>query len=143
MTNAELTRRWFNEVWTEGKEATIDELADPAMVAYGLGEYDADVQGIPAFKEFWWRLRGAFPDIAINVVDTISEGDKVACRFNVTMTHLGPQLGFAPTKRKVRITGICIARWKNGKIVEGWNVWDQMGMMTQIQGAPLGAKLLK
>lgn len=143
MSNAERTRRWFNEVWTEGKESTIDELASPDMVAYGLGEHDEDVRGIPRFKEFWRRMRGAFPDIVINVVDTVSEGDKVACRFHVSMTHSGPQLGFAPTNRKVRITGLCIARWKDGKLVEGWNVWDQMGMMTQIQGAPSTVKLLK
>src|SRR5437868_15423787 len=100
MPNAELTKRWFNEVWTQGKETTIDELSDPNVVSYGLGEHDEDARGIPKFKEFWRRMRGAFPDLAVNVVDTVSQGDKVACRFHVAMTHRGGELGLPPTNRK-------------------------------------------
>ena len=29
-------RRWFNEVWNEGREAAIDEMFAPDGVAYGL-----------------------------------------------------------------------------------------------------------
>ena len=34
--------------------------------------------------------------------------------------------------RTVRSRGITIARFADGKMVEGWDVWDQLGMLEQI-----------
>jgi len=44
-TNKALGRRWFREVWNEGREATIDELFAQGGVAYGLGDGEAEVRG--------------------------------------------------------------------------------------------------
>jgi steroid delta-isomerase-like uncharacterized protein len=145
MTNAELTRRWFHEVWTQGKESTIDSLASPDLVAYGLGTHDQDVHGTEQFKVFWKNLRTVFPDIEIEVVDTVSEGDKVACRVQMKGTHLGPGLAkhFDPTGKSIDIEGICILRWKDGKVVEGWNLWDQFGMIAQISPKPMTLNLVE
>ena len=48
------------------------------------------------------------------------------------MTHKGAFLGFAPTGKKVTITGTTMLRFANGKIVEGWDNWDQLGLLVQI-----------
>jgi predicted ester cyclase len=48
------------------------------------------------------------------------------------MTHTGGALGFAPSGKAVRSRGISIARFFNGKIIEGWDSWDQLGMLEQI-----------
>jgi hypothetical protein len=31
-----IQRRWFEEVWNQGREATIDELLAPDVVGHGL-----------------------------------------------------------------------------------------------------------
>src|SRR5687767_13655800 len=36
--NRALSRRWFEEVWNQGREATIDELAAPNAACRGVGE---------------------------------------------------------------------------------------------------------
>ncbi len=48
------------------------------------------------------------------------------------MTHKGEFLGFAPTGKEVTITGTTIQRISDGKIVEGWDNWDQLGLLVQI-----------
>ena len=36
--NKALVRRWFDEVWNKGQEATIDKLFAENGIAYGLGD---------------------------------------------------------------------------------------------------------
>src|SRR6185503_9308861 len=99
--NKRLAQRWFEEVWNQGLESTIDELLSPEGVGFGLAATDTEVHGPTEFKPFVRNMRDAFPDLHIAVEDTVAEGDKVAVRLRVTGTHKGGGLGVAPTGRKV------------------------------------------
>ena len=66
------------------------------------------------------------------VEDAFGAEDRVVLRWSATMTHRGDQLGMPATGKVVRITGITIARIRDGKIIEGWDNWDQLGMLKQI-----------
>jgi predicted ester cyclase len=35
-----------------------------------------------------------------------------------------------------------MGRFRDGKMVEGWNNWDQMSLMEQLQATPRTVKLL-
>jgi predicted ester cyclase len=48
------------------------------------------------------------------------------------MTHTGDGLGLPATNKRVRITGITIAQIDSGKIVRGWDNWDQLAMQQQL-----------
>ena len=58
------------------------------------------------------------------------------------MTHTGDQLGIAPTGKQVGVTGMSMARLRDGKMVEGWNNWDTMALMEQIGALHQGAALI-
>ncbi len=137
--NKSLVHRWFDEVWNQGREATIDELFAPHGVATGLGESDKPVRGPAEFKTFFFNFRTSFPDMHITIDDTVEEGDKVAVRAKIEGTHLGNGIGVPPSGRRMSITGIFIIRFANGKIVEGFNSWDQLGMLRQIGVLPAAA----
>ena len=126
---AALVHRWFDEVWTQGKAASIDELMSPGCVVHGLNSGTLDRNG---FKEFHRNYCDAFPDVRITVEQTVSEGDMVAVRWSGTGTHKGAGLGFPATNKPARFTGMTFVRVQNGKLVEGWNVFDQLGMLTQL-----------
>ena len=98
-----LVRRWFEEVWNQGREATIDELFPAEGVAHGLGDSEADVHGAAEFKPFVANIRGSIPDTYIRVDDIFADGDRVAVRVTLEGTHTGQGLGVPPTGRKVRI----------------------------------------
>ena len=126
-------RRWFEEVWNKGREEAIDEMFAEDGVAYGLAdETGAPLRGASGFKPFFRNFRGAFPDIEVTVEDTIAEGDRVAARCTVRATHAGDTLGMAATQKPMEITGICIVRISDGKIVEAWNNFDFMSMFQQL-----------
>ncbi len=134
--NKMLVRRWFKEVWNEGREDTIDELFAAHGVGYGLGDTDVALRGPAEFKPFVRNLRGALPDMRITIDDMLAEGDKVTVRITIEGTHKGGSLGFAPSGRRVRIAGLVIVRIANGQLVEGWNSWDQLGLLRQIGALP-------
>lgn len=133
--NSALIRRWFEEVWNNGRMEAIDEMASPDVVGHGQAQHAIDI-GIEQFRNFATDLRNAFPDMQVTIDQTIEEGDKVVAHWTSTMTHKGAFLGFAPTGKKATVTGISIQRIANGKIVEGWDNWDQLGLLVQIGAVP-------
>jgi len=130
--NIRLLTRWFNEVWNQGKLDTVYELLAPDAVAIGQAESGATLRGPQDFIPFVLRIRAAFPDLKVKVEDAFGAGDKVALRWSGKMTHSGDALGMPATGKSVRLTGITMVRIVDGKIVEGWDNWDQLGMLRQI-----------
>ncbi len=137
--NIALVRRWFDEVWNQGKMERIAELAAPDAVAHGHAPYDVDMD---QFKVFYQSVRSAFPDIHLAIDFTVAESDKVVARWTAAGTHSGSFLGYAPTGKAINVSGITIARISGGKIVEAWDTWDQLGLLVQI-GAALGPEFFK
>jgi steroid delta-isomerase-like uncharacterized protein len=130
--NMQLMRRWFQEVWNEGRIQTIHDLLAPSAIGIGQLEDGSEVRGPAAFVPFVERIRGAFPDTNIKVEDVFGANDKVVLRWSATMTHRGDHLGIPATGKPVKITGITIARIADKKIIEGWDSWDQLAMLKQI-----------
>jgi steroid delta-isomerase-like uncharacterized protein len=130
--NIELMKRWFREVWNEGKLDTIHELLSPDAVATGQGGAGVVMHGPADFVPFAERIRSTFPDIKTTVEDAFGVEDKVVVRWSAGMTHRGDALGIPATGKPVRITGMTLVRIANGQIVEGWDNWDQLAMLEQI-----------
>ncbi|SRR5579872_3024969 len=130
--NIALLKRWYREVWREGKNETIHELLAADAVVRGQTGPDAEIHGPAEFAKFAEQIRRAFPDTDVVVEDAFGVDDKVAVRWSATMTHLGDGVGVPATGKKVRITGMTIARFVDGKIVEGWDNWDKLAMLEQI-----------
>jgi len=139
-TNKALVRRWFREVWNEGREATIDELFAENGVAHGLGDGEAEVRGPAQIKPFVRNLRGSLPDLQISVQDIMAEEDKVMVRVLLEGTHSGSGLDVPPSGHKIRVAGIVVIRIAKGQFVEGWNSWDQLGLLRQIGALPAPAR---
>ena len=130
--NTQIMRRWFQEIWNEGQVRTIHELFARDGIARGQRGAEAEIHGPEEFAKFVQEIRGAFPDINVTVEDIFGADDKVVLRWSATMTHTGDALGMPASGRTVRSRGITIARIVDGQVVEGWDNWDQLGMIEQI-----------
>jgi SnoaL-like polyketide cyclase len=76
----------------------------------------------------FWLLNRSFPCRSV----TLMSEDKVVLRWSATMTHRGDHLGMPATGKLVRLTGITVVRIRDKQIIEGWDNWDQLGMLKQI-----------
>jgi steroid delta-isomerase-like uncharacterized protein len=131
--NKALIRRWFEEVWNQGRSDVIDDLLAEDAVIHGLVDGAGHpVNGLDGFHDFHTQFRGAFPDLIVSVDDTIAEGDMVVARCSVRGRHTGNHLGFAATNAPVQFEGVAITRIENGKIAEAWNHFDFAQMNRQL-----------
>ena len=125
--------RWFEEVWNKGSEEAIDEMFAEQGIAHGLvDENGQELRGPEGFKPFFRKFRDALSGIQVVIEECICEGDKASARCTVRARHTGHGLGVAPTDKPVEITGLCMIRVKDGKIVEAWNNFDFASLNQQI-----------
>ena len=130
--NKQLIRRWFDEVWNNGRADAIEEMFDENGIAHGLSDDPSNpIKGPRGYRPFYTTFREAVPNLKVIVEDTVAEGDKVAARCSVRGKHEGEFMGRAATQAPVEFTGITIVRIENGKIVEAWNNFDFMTMYKQ------------
>jgi steroid delta-isomerase-like uncharacterized protein len=138
--NKAIARRIDAEVWNEGRLEVIDELV--------AGDYVSTVVGVPeqirgpqGFREFVVTYRTAFPDLQIRIDEQIAEGDIVVTRWTGTGTHEGELMGIPATGKQVTTAGINIDRIAGGKLVAGWGLFDQLGLLQQIGAIPVPARV--
>ena len=131
--NKKLARQVFEEIQSKGNMALIDQIVADDYVGHTP---PSDIHGPEGAKQFDRMLRGAFPDIQVTVEDQVAEGDRVATRWVCRGTHEGEFQGIPPTGRTVTMNGMTIFRIANGKLVEGWNRPDLLGMLQQIGAVP-------
>ena len=122
-----------NEAMRTGNLALLDEIIAPDVVDHNRDP--AQGAGREGIKQAFAEFRRAFPDLHMTVEDTIAEGDKVAIRFVIRMTHLGDFQGIRATRKAITMSGIDIFRFANGTLVERWGEIDKLGFQQQ-----LGAK---
>jgi predicted ester cyclase len=89
--NKAQSERWFEEVWSQRREATIYAMLGPDIVGH-LGTAT-------------WSASG---------------------------THRGEFSGVAPTGKPVRFGGMTWLRFREGRLVEGWDSWDAGGLVQQL-----------
>jgi predicted ester cyclase len=130
MTPDAVIRAWFKEVWDEGNLDAIDRLFAPDGVAHGLGS--DNIRGPEGFKPYVTALRGALGDLEIEVVQTVTEGDRVAAHCHVVARHVGQLFAAPPSQQPVDFWGMTIVRVRDGQIVEGWNCFDFLRMYQQM-----------
>jgi steroid delta-isomerase-like uncharacterized protein len=124
-----LARRWFEDVWTASGEPTIDALLAENAIGHMEG---AEVRGPAAFKAVRAQLLGAFPDLAVRVDEIIADGENAVVRWNVAASHEGDALGIPASHQQVRFRGITWFKFRDGRIVEGWDAWNQGALIQQL-----------
>jgi len=133
--NKALVRRFYQELWNEGRLEVADELFDAEFVGHAPGSPE-DARGPEGVKKLVEMWRTAAPDLSVEIVSQFAEDDRVATRFVCTGTQTGPLLGFPPTGRRASMAGMAITRFRDGMIVSDWGEFDLMGLMQQLGVVP-------
>jgi predicted ester cyclase len=90
-------------------------------------------KGIDGAKKSITSHRKSFPDWKEEIVDMVSEGDKVVTRYKSTGTQQGTFNGLDSTGKKVTIYETSIYRIANGKIAEQWGFPDALSLNNQLE----------
>ena len=114
----------------QNRESSYFDFYDDSLIIHGFPpNLPANKEG---FKQFIYLLWKAFPDIRIMFDDIIIEGNKVACRYNLTGTHKGEFMDLRPTDKQFRVNGMTIFSFRDTKCVQRWNLVDMISLMEQL-----------
>jgi steroid delta-isomerase-like uncharacterized protein len=139
--NKNVVRRLFEEVWNKSNLPVADEIFAPTYIHHDPSTPDVG-RGPESEKKRATLYRTAFPDLRLTIEEIIAEGETVMARWSCRGTHKGDLSGIAPTGKHIIISGVSIARFANGKMVEGWINWDALGLMQQLGVVPEVGKAL-
>jgi steroid delta-isomerase-like uncharacterized protein len=131
VANEKLGRRYFDEVWNQGRLDVLDELLAPAYVNH-TPSVPNPAPGPDGLKPIVREIRAAFPDLHYEIKDVIATEDAVVIRVIMTGTHVGDLFGLPATGRRVKVDQINIERIENGRIAEHWRVTDELSLMRQL-----------
>jgi predicted ester cyclase len=90
------------------------------------------VPGPEGHRAFFERLRIAFPDLRVALETLVADEESIAIAYTLTGTQNGPLMRIAPTGRSMKIRGIQIPKFSDGRMVERWGGSDELGMLQQL-----------
>jgi steroid delta-isomerase-like uncharacterized protein len=120
----------FAEAVNTGKFDLFKEAVSPENVDHDPAP--GQVPGPEGYRAFFSGLRSAFPDLSVALETLVADDDSIAFAYTITGTQKGPLMGIAPTGKKIKIRGMQISKFKDGKMVERWGSSDELGMLQQL-----------
>ena len=127
--NESVMRRFVEEVINNGNFSAVSEVIH---LDYVYRSPDQEIHGSEGLKALIASYRAAFPDLNVNIDDLVADDYKVVISFILTGTHKGDLMGIAATDKPVKIQGMLIGRFEEGKIIEEWEILDQFTMFQQL-----------
>lgn len=124
-------RRLVEEIWNRGDFAFYERSYSADFLVHDSFEGKQDRDDYRVTIE---ALRRAFPDLHVEVLETVEGLGKALNRWRMTGTNTRP-LGDRPaTGRHVDIEGMTLLHFdeETGAVIEAWNAWDTLGFADQL-----------
>src|SRR5918994_1060753 len=114
----------------ENRKLSYFDFYDDSLMIHGFPpNLPINKEGFKQFINLLWK---AFPDIKIMFDDIIIEGNKVACRYNLTGTHKGEFMDLRPTDKQFKVNGMTVFSFHNAKVIERW-LLDMISLREQLR----------
>ena len=129
MDNTDLYEREVEKLWNQGNLAVADELVADDFVDHYTG-----VEGPAGYKELVCGFRQAFPDLEFEIHHLYEvDEETVVGHWTMRGTNEGPYFGRPATGASVEMPGIDIVTFRDGQLVENYEVADERGLLEQLE----------
>lgn len=130
-SNKVLVRRFYEVSTTPGCPGMGEIVAEDYFDHHFLPDLPKGPEGVRMWNED--VLASVFSDIRIEIDFLIAEGSKVDCHFALVGKHTGNWGDIKPKGNAMRIPCISTFRIEDGKIAEGWEIFDSGDMLNQMK----------
>lgn len=127
-------KRRYIEAFNRRDLAAFGDLFAPEYVLHATGY--PEIHGPEELRKAVAASLDALSDVRLTADEMVAEGDRVATRWTIRARHTGPFMGVAATGRELTFSGTLVDRFVDGKVVEGWETIDMLGLMRQLGTIP-------
>lgn len=108
-----------DEVMNERRLDVLEELCTPAMAR--------------RWRRWVAPFLASFPDMRMEIVQLVAEGDTVVGRLTCSATHTGEWRGQAASGRRFEnVDEVYFFSFEDGRIAEAWGIEDTLDRMRQL-----------
>jgi predicted ester cyclase len=114
-----IVRRLVDEVMNERRLDLIDELCTPAMAR--------------RWRRWVTPFQASFPDMRMEIVQLVAEGDTVVGRFTCSATHTGDWRGHTASGRRFEnVDEVYFFTLEGDRIAAAWGIEDTLDRLRQL-----------
>jgi steroid delta-isomerase-like uncharacterized protein len=126
--------RQFYEEFSSGNADVILEVHSATLTMH----FPGGVEDVPTqvLRDDLAAIKAANPDLRAEVHSIFGAGNLVVTELTWTATHTGDFFGIPATGKTAMHHGIVARRLENGKIVESWEVFDDLGFLQSLGYLP-------
>lgn len=126
MDTKHVVRRFIDEAVNGGRDELIDELFAPELADW--------------VRDWFGAFRASFPDMRMEVLELVGDGDTVVGRFACSATHLGEWRGNGPTGRRFEdVDEVYFFGLDGDRIASVWGLEDTLDRFQQLGLEPPAA----
>jgi steroid delta-isomerase-like uncharacterized protein len=129
--NRELIRRFYEECWSKGNLAIVDELVSTEC-KFHHSVFQTLGPGTDDMRRYITVCRTGFPDLSFHIDNLIVDDDEAVIHWTASGTHEGRFMGIPPSHKPAKLAGVSILRFRDGKIVEQWIEWNLVALLSQL-----------
>lgn len=119
-------RRLIDDVYNKGNMAVFDEIVAEGCI---LHDNENTIRSLEMAKRQIRMMPSMYRNYQMTIDDMIAEGNMVAVR--VTFQGI-----YRRNDKKVIFPSIGLSRFKDGKIIEAWRMYDKLNIFKQLGIAP-------
>ena len=112
----DIARATLKEMFERGDPTFLAEISELSFI--GHDPTNPHSLSLAEEEQIAVAFREGFKDLRCEVVDCITEGQRVMCRWRMRGTHTGRFLGFAPTGKRVEVEGLTEMRFHGERLAE-------------------------
>ena len=91
-----------------------------------------NIVGIENFKAFYQNYLTGFSNITFTVINAFGKDNQIVKHWNFKGNHTGDFFGIPATGKSVDVSGVTLAKMKNGKVVQEQDFMDNMVFLQQL-----------
>lgn len=130
LTNKELVKLYYHELWNKQNKDYIDILFDDNITFHG--SLDISVVGKEKFNEYMDTILTGIPNLFHSIIMMVSEDDTIAVKALYNGRHTGKLFNYEASNNKIVYNGASFFKFRDGKIVDIWVLGDLNNLNKQL-----------
>lgn len=131
--NMAVVQRFYDEFSAGNVAVILDVHPETLTMHYAGSAEDVPTQ---ALYEDLAAIKAGIPDLHAEIHSMAAAGDYVFTELTWAGTHTGDLFGIPATGNPIVHNGILVRRLADGKIVESWEIWDDLTLLSGLGLTP-------